>query len=1416
MMEFECSLDGLPYNGCQSPEEYNDLLHGPHELLVRAIDLEGNVDITPARYTWEVVLPPVVTILTGPDEVVESTSATFTWTSTVPGSTYQCWLDGAIVDTDCSSPVTHDGFAGGDHLFAVLATSPNGDVALEWAEWEWTVGDVTPPITTILTGPQQPTTTDTSATFTFSASKPNSTFMCSLDGREPEPCTSPLSYPRLHAGQHMLEVTAFSPRILDPFGVPIEPDYDEVPTTYEWEIEDTEAPNASIDWGPPATTTSTNAVFGLSSDDPTAVLECSLDGGGFSECDPVAEFTDLDREPHTLLVRARDLLDNVDQTPDRHDWTITQPGPPNTPVGTNVTVNVPMPDGPGNASFNFFEVNTPGTTSVDAMVGGPELPAGYTYGGARFYDIQTSAEFGEPMQLCLAYDPARYATSAVRLLQSDGGVWMDVTSLNNPFTGRICAVEADISQGESSLFAVAAANSGIAPFVSILSGPPLISNSPNATFELFADMPNSQVQCSIDGMPYVPCGPTVSYTHLEAGDHDLQVQALSPFGLPQLIPTLYEWEIVLPPDLEPPNTTITKPVPPITGSYINWLEFTGTDNYTDPLLELEFECSIDGAVFESCESPEEIEVLTAGDHRVEVRAVDEALNVDPSPAVSNFTVVDVSVPDTSIDSGPDSETLETTATFTFTGEEETGEPVFEFECMLDDTEFVPCSEQPYTVTGLSNGPHVMYTRAKDPAGNVDPTPDFYEWLVTAPPDTTAPETAFAAGPANGELTGPDVLFAFQSNESLVEFECSLDGAPFEGCEGLYELTDLESGGHTLAVRAVDMAEPVPNVDPTPAMRNWNVLGVPDTVIDTGPPAETMSASAVFTFSSDQTAAQGVTFQCSVDGSEWVPCSSPFIAGPLTSGDPESGEDHEFEVRAVSRFVNIDGEPIVDETPANYEWTVFPLPDEPPFDTVITLSPPAQNSGGPDALYEFRFEAIGPMPHMAMFECSLDGEPFEECELPTIFEGLPDGRHVFQVRAGDPELLSPDATPATFEFIVEDEPTTTLLTADPAENSETESATATFTFASDNPAATFQCALDTTVFTDCTSGQVFTVPHGDHEIQIRAKGPIGSVDLTPIVHAWTTGDLTPPIANIVSGPTLASGGTTDSTTATFTFGSDDPDAQYLCTLTGAPDPVPVSHETRFCTSPVTYTDLAPGLPYTFEVEPTKPFLLVSAEPAIWEWTITDTVAPETTIVSGPPAGVLPEVPVLFTFSSNEPHASFECALDTPPGEEPTWNECATAIDPTADFSGLENGPHTLLVRAVDLATPANVDATPASHTWTVIGPPTTTLLSAPPAGHDRPRRDVHVRGQPAERHVRLLDRRARLRAVRVGPHVPEPGRRPARVHDPGDERVRPGRGARGHARVDDHRRDAADHDDRARPGVGHRHHDGDVQLLVQRG
>ena len=399
---------------------------------------------------------------------------------------------------------------------------------------------------------------------------------------------------------------------------------------------------------------------------------------------------------------------------------------------------------------------------------------------------------------------------------------------------------------------IAAANTGIAPHVSILSGPPLVSNSGTATFQLWADMPDAQIQCSIDGLPFEPCGPTVTYTHLEEGDHELQVQALSAFGLPPLVPTIYEWEVVLPPDTTPPDTTITRGPPPITASFINWVEMVGDDDQTHA-LEMEFECRVDNGPWESCESPEEIEVLTRGQHRLEVRAMDETGNVDPTPAFRNFTLIDLSVPDTSIDSGPNSETTSTSASFTFSGEEVTGEEVFEFECALDDGEFVDCSEQPYTITGVSGGPHVMYVRARDPDGNVDPTPDIYEWLVLGAGRHDAARHRDLLRPGRGIAVRPGRAVQLPQQRVAGRVRVLARQPAVRGLRGRARARGPRDRlAHPARPRARHRRAG-PERRPSPAVRNWTVLGEPHTRIDSMPPDPSMCASGVFTFSSDQTA-----------------------------------------------------------------------------------------------------------------------------------------------------------------------------------------------------------------------------------------------------------------------------------------------------------------------------------------------------------------------------------------------------------------------------------------------------------------------------------------------------------------------------------------------------------------------------------
>jgi hypothetical protein len=50
---FECSLDGAPFGACTSPATYK-VRRGRHSFAVRAVDVDANVDPTPASVTWRV------------------------------------------------------------------------------------------------------------------------------------------------------------------------------------------------------------------------------------------------------------------------------------------------------------------------------------------------------------------------------------------------------------------------------------------------------------------------------------------------------------------------------------------------------------------------------------------------------------------------------------------------------------------------------------------------------------------------------------------------------------------------------------------------------------------------------------------------------------------------------------------------------------------------------------------------------------------------------------------------------------------------------------------------------------------------------------------------------------------------------------------------------------------------------------------------------------------------------------------------------------------------------------------------------------------------------------------------------------------------------------------------------------------
>lgn len=93
------------------------------------------------------------------------------------------------------------------------------------------------------------------------------------------------------------------------------------------------------------------------------------------------------------------------------------------------------------------------------------------------------------------------------------------------------------------------------------------------------------------------------------------------------------------PDTPPPNAIV---VSGPAGAIVNPSP-TFSLGSDDPGFLARFECSVDGGAFAPCASPLTLGPLAAGPHSFQLRAVDTAGNVDPTPARRDFMVVPAAV-----------------------------------------------------------------------------------------------------------------------------------------------------------------------------------------------------------------------------------------------------------------------------------------------------------------------------------------------------------------------------------------------------------------------------------------------------------------------------------------------------------------------------------------------------------------------------------------------------------------------------------------------------------------------------------------------------------------------------------------------------------------------------------------------------
>jgi hypothetical protein len=207
---------------------------------VRAIDAAGNVDATPASFTWIVdTTEPDTTITASPNNPNASGSASFSFTGSDSGTGvvgFECQLDGGGFST-CTSPQSYTGLADGSHTFQVRAVDITNNRDSTPASYTWVV-DTAAPDTTITANPANPSAS-ANASFSFTGNDGGgsgvASFECQLDGGGFSACTSPQTYTGLADGSH-----TFLVRAIDAAG-----NVDGTPAIFTWVI-DTTAPTVAF------------------------------------------------------------------------------------------------------------------------------------------------------------------------------------------------------------------------------------------------------------------------------------------------------------------------------------------------------------------------------------------------------------------------------------------------------------------------------------------------------------------------------------------------------------------------------------------------------------------------------------------------------------------------------------------------------------------------------------------------------------------------------------------------------------------------------------------------------------------------------------------------------------------------------------------------------------------------------------------------------------------------------------------------------------------------------------------------------------------------------------------------------------------------------------------------------------------
>ena len=586
--------------------------------------------------------------------------------------------------------------------------------------------------------------------------------------------------------------------------------------------------------------------------------------------------------------------------------------------------------------------------------------------------------------------------------------------------------------------------------------------------------------CTLDGGDPYPCSSPVELLGLSEGDHSLSIAATDSLGNLGVAARV-EWQI----DLTAPVTTITEMNPSANPSPATSREIVFVASESSS-----FQCSLDGAVFAACASPADLQALTEGWHRFEIRAVDSTGNVGPVSAATwenDFTAPVLTIGSTVPSAG-------NTNASDFEVEFSSSE-ASTFLCSQDGSNETECTS-PFSGVFATNGAHSVTIAAIDLAGLRSETKSI-TWTV----DTAAPEISFAAilPSASARLNTTSMEFTIQSTET-VHLTASFDGDPAQPIAPSVLYANLAEGPHTLVVTGTDAFG-----NPLNTLTHSFFVDVTTPIVQlaaeiSGPTTRTVNS---FTFSADEDA----SFECDLDGAGFAPCASITMISGLTEGS------HVYSVRATDLAGNVS--PV-----ATTSWSVdFTAPSTAVTSTQLTPTSFQLDFTSSEANYTF--------------VCSFDNSAEAPCTSPLTETGLAPGSHSLIVHAID-SLGNRDLAGA--QIAVQVEETVQTFLADPGVILTNQNSM-TFNFSSNLTTATFLCSLDGAAETDCSSPKSYVgLADGQHTFTVRAKSASGTVDPNAQSHTWTIDSASPLILTATT--------TSTTTTISVLWTTDEPATAQL--------------------------------------------------------------------------------------------------------------------------------------------------------------------------------------------------------------------------------------------------------------------------------